>query len=125
MGILITKNNIGQNSVISNKTNGSASPFQLTQRDTNKIFTNFGATAEVYLNLPVSPVVGQIFEGACVDADNMRFIAQGSQTIRLGSTVSAAAGYCQFSGIGANVKLIYLLTNQWFIVQQTGTINIV
>jgi len=116
MGILITKNNIGQNRVIRHITNIAASPFQLTQRDTNKLLTNKGATAEVFINLPVSPVIGQIFEAICLDADNMKFVAQGSQKIRLGNSLSVIAGYCELSGIGTSIEIVYIDTNLWVIV---------
>jgi hypothetical protein len=111
--------------IVTPKTNGVGDPYQIVSGDTSKYFTNEGATAEVYLKLPADPILGQPFEGICVDADNMRFIAQGSHTIRLGSSVSAPAGYCQFSGIGSNIKIVYIKINEWFIIRQTGTINIV
>lgn len=108
------------------KTEGVGAPYQIVAADSMKIFTNQGATAEVYLNLPVSPVEGQTYTGYCVDADNMRFAAQSGATIRQNGTVSAANGYCQLTGIGSSITLVYLsANNSWGAIAAVGTNNIV
>src|SRR5262245_10818485 len=63
------------------KTNGVGSPYSiLDPDDIEKRFTNQGATAEVYLTLPVA-AVGARYAFYCQDSDGIRIVAQSGDTI--------------------------------------------
>ena len=98
--------------------------YTLVAGDSGKIFENTGAAAEVIITLPASPTVGFNATISCLDADLIRFQAQGTHTIRSGSVVSAAAGYAQCMQIGAKISLLYIASAQWIITSAVGQINI-
>ena len=110
---------------IFNVTNGSGSPYQLSNAQSNIIFTNYGVAAEVYINLPANPTNGITFKGVCLDSDLMRFVAQGSQVITVGGTTSGAAGHAQLGAIGSTIELVYFSnTNSWIALSSVGTVNV-
>lgn len=117
--------NLGAKDVIINVTNGVGSPYQITPAQSQITFQNQGATAEVYLNLPASPNIGDHYRGASIDSDGMRFVAQGSQTITDGTTISGAGGYVQLVGNSAVIDLVYIVNNRWVAISDKGTLNIV
>jgi len=102
------------------KTGGVGSPYSVLGTDSNAVFTNEGATAEVYLNLPTA-VANLTYTVMVQDADGVRVVASGGDTIRLGTGVSAAAGYVRSSEIGAALKLVAINATEWLVESIVGT----
>nr|DAL05363.1 MAG TPA: hypothetical protein [Caudoviricetes sp.] len=95
-------------------TNGVSSPYQLKESESgaNGVFTNEGASAKVYINLP-SAKPGLVYEFAVVDADGLRIIAASGDTIRLFSDVTPAAGYVESIDIGSAIRLFAISFSGW------------
>ena len=107
------------NVVVEAKTNGTASPYLVVSSDDQKVFTNEGATEEVYITLPLaSPGLGFTF--ICQDTDGLRITANTGDTIRLGVNVSAAAGNIKTFTVGNTIKLIAINSSEWFAIASTG-----
>jgi hypothetical protein len=98
----------------------AASPRQLLRVESGALFTNTGSTQECRLLLD-DGVAGDCYEFVCTDADGIRITARGSDTIRDGATVSAAAGYIRSSVIGSAISLKCVAANQWYVLYKSGT----
>lgn len=118
-----TPSTIKYNAVVIAKTNGSGSPYSVLTTDSGAVFTNTGASAEVYLSLPAA-TSGLVYEGVCTDTDLMRFTANGTDTIRHGGSVSTAGGYLQLGVLGTTVCLKCVESGKWTVMFANGTINL-
>lgn len=103
----------------------AASPNLLQTAECGKVFTNEGATAANYHTLPTA-VAGLTYGPFFVqDADGMRIVANSGDTVRLGTSVSAAAGYCESTTIGSSVTLVCINATEWVASSITGTWSVV
>lgn len=109
--------------VVEAKTNGVGSPYSILSGDLNKCFTNEGASAEVYLNLPTA-VAGLTFAFCCQAADGIRVVAAAGDTIQSASNVGAAAGYAKTTEQGAFLRLLAINATQWVAETMTGVWDI-
>lgn len=91
---------------------GSGSPNILANAESGKLLTNEGTTAINYHTLPTA-VAGLTFTFVVQDADGMRIAANTGDTIRLGSKVTAGAGYIQSTTIGDYVSLTAINATEW------------
>lgn len=105
-------------------TNGVGSPYAITTGDENKVFTNEGATAKVYFNLPAT-AVGKTYTFYCDDADGLRVKAPAGSTIRSGSSVSASGGYAESTTPGSLLSLVAVSLTKWVDCSMRGTWSIV
>jgi hypothetical protein len=106
--------------VIEASTAGSGSPNLLAATESRKVLTNEGATAEAYNTLPTA-VAGIEFVFYCQDIDGIRVVAAAGDTIRLGSTVSAAAGFVRSSTVGSALILVAINATEWVAISVVGT----
>jgi len=104
---------------VDSKTEGVGAPYDIVVADDLKVFTNEGATAEVYLNLPTA-VAGLSFNFVCQDTDGIRIIANTGDTIRLGVSVTAAAGNIKTFTVGNTIKLVAINATEWMAIASTG-----
>ncbi len=88
--------------------------------DQGRTFTNEGAAAIVVFTLPTA-VAGQSYTFIVQDADLLRVVAAAGDTIRLGSSVSAAAGNVESTAIGDVVELIAINATEWIARSVIGT----
>jgi len=88
--------------------------------DQGRVFTNEGAAAIVVFTLPTA-VSGQSYTFIVQDADLLRVVAAAGDTIRLGSSVSAAAGNVESTAIGDVVELIAINATEWIARSVIGT----
>lgn len=93
----------------------------LLSEDRGRLFHNTGAGAQVVFTLPASPAIGDSYEFYVTDVDGIRVLTQGSHTIRVNATLSAAAGYTESATIGSNIKVMYLSSNLWVGLSPSGT----
>lgn len=112
----------GANSIDLSVTGGSSSvipeaatPVNLTNADSNKIFTNEGAAALGVFNLPTA-VAGLRYTFIVQDADGIQVVANAGDTIRIGSLVSAAAGNASATDIGSVLELIAINATEWIAI---------
>jgi hypothetical protein len=85
-----------------------------------KIHTNEGATGEVNLVLP-SAVANMSITFVCQDADGIKATAATGDTIRIGGSVSAAAGNVASTTIGSVVDLVAINATEWIAKYSSGT----
>ena len=91
--------------------------------DQGRTFTNEGSTGVASarpFNLP-SAAAGQSYTFITQDADLLRIVAAAGDTIRLGSSVSAAAGNVESTAIGDVVELIAINATEWIARSVIGT----
>lgn len=93
-------------------TAGSGAPNVLTGAEAGKLLTNEGTTAVNYHTLPTA-VAGLTYTFVVQDADGLRITASTDDTIRLGSKVTATAGYIESTTIGDYVTLTAINATEW------------
>lgn len=96
-----------------------------TTTGTGAIFYNTGATALVTFTLPTSPLIGDQYTFCVTDTDGIKILAAGSQTIRVGASVSGAAGYATSTTIGDCITIVYIASNTWIAIHSNGTWTVV
>lgn len=92
----------------------------LTATQSGALFTNEGATGRADFTLPTA-LAGLEFNFYCQDTDGIRIIAAAGDTIRIGASVSAAAGRIDSTTIGSAVKLVAINATEWIAVTDSGT----
>lgn len=100
-------------------TAGSGSPNILTAAESRTVLTNEGTSAENYHTLPTA-TAGLEFKFYCQDTDGIRITAAAGDTIRMGSVVSAAAGYIKSVLPGSYVRLYCINATEWIAAKWTG-----
>jgi hypothetical protein len=100
-------------------TAGSASPNVLINGESGNVLTNEGSTAQNYHTLP-SAAAGYVFTFIVQDADGIRVTAASGDTIRLGASVSAAAGHIDSTTIGDSVTLKAINATEWVATSIVG-----
>lgn len=88
--------------------------------DLGVIFTNVGATARVDASLPAAET-GRELSFYVRDADGFRIIAASGDTIRVGGSVSVAAGRIDSATIGSFVRLKCIDATEWVAMNVEGT----
>jgi len=101
-------------------TAGSGAPNLITAAQSGTVFTNEGSTAVNYHTLPTA-AIGLQYTFIVQDADGLRVTANTGDTIRLGTAVTATAGYIQSTQIGAAVILVAINATEWMATSITGT----
>ena len=92
----------------------------LAATDSLSFQTNEGASGAVNLTLPTA--VAGYSMGLIVQANQyIRFTAATGDTIRDGSTVSAAAGYIRSTTVGSTLIIQSINATEWIVVSKTGT----
>lgn len=86
----------------------------------NTIYQNTGDTSLTTITLPTA--VAGLQYGFCVlDSDGLKVQAAAGDTIRIGTSVSAAAGFCQATALGATVFLVAMDDTQWVAMYSVGS----
>lgn len=101
-------------------TAGSGSPNILAVNESRKLLTNEGAGAENYHKLP-SAAAGLEQWFYCQSANGIRVVANAGDTIRLGSSVSAAAGFVRSTVVGSSLILVAINATEWVALSLVGT----
>lgn len=103
-------------------TGGTASTPALAT-ESNRLYTNTGATALTNITLPSASVTdGSAIISACVvDADGIKITAQAGDYVYAGSSPSTSGGYIQSTTLGSCVQLVVLDTTNWMALSLTGT----
>lgn len=102
-----------------------ASPYVLKPSESNrKVFTNRGITAKGYYTLPAA-AAGMRFRFHVVDADGIRVVAAGGDTIRWKNNLSGGAGYIESTTIGDVIDLECLDGTEWVDTNHGGTKTVV
>jgi hypothetical protein len=99
----------------------SAGPVAVaTNFDTDKVFTNEGATGPVTFVLPTANV-GATFTFYVQDANGVVIQAPPSQTVRVGTLVTAPGGSVSSVTVGSSVTLVVINTSEWVAIAFVGT----
>ena len=100
-------------------THVAASPLGLNNSsDVHKVFTNEGATAETHITLNTA-VAGKTFAFFVQDADGLQINAGAGDTIRIGGSVSATAGFISSTTVGDFVTLVAINSTEWVAISVT------
>lgn len=113
-----------QNSAITLDDNGALSGNLLTARNGAGSVTLVAADSGKFVNiaigggadtvtLPAAPTAGTWYIFDIIGTDEMTVQAQGSHVIRVGSSVSSAAGTAKSSTRGSSMHLHYAAANLW------------
>lgn len=84
----------------------------LTAADSESTVTNLGALALSVQTLPAAEA-GLGFEAVVRDADGLRLVAAAGDVIRIGGSVTPAAGYVQSTQTGASIRLRAVDGTEW------------
>jgi len=103
-------------------TAGTGTPNALTADETQKIFTNEGATALNAHELPAA-APGITYTFVVQDADGIQVRAAAGDTIRIGANESATNGIISSTTVGEAVILVAINTTQWFAVSVINAAN--
>ena len=105
-------------------TAGVGSPNILLDSESGLTVSNVGAGAENYNTLP-SAVAGLKYTFICENANGIRATAAAGDTVRVGSNVSAAAGYARATTVGNAVTLVAVDSTQWIATSVVGVWTVV
>ncbi len=101
------------NVVATTGTVGSPDTTSCSSPDFSRRFiTNEGVSAKAYVTLG-SAATGGDFIFYCQDADGIRITAASGDTIRLGSSVTAAAGFIESTTPGSLVRISAINSTEW------------
>jgi len=93
----------------------------LTDDESWKLHTNEGATAEAELTLPAAAANKGPHLFYCADTDGIKVRAGSGDTIRIGASVSSAAGYVKSITIGSWLWLVAINDTEWVAINEGGT----
>jgi len=101
--------------VVEASTAGSGAPNVLAANESNKVFTNEGATAASYFTLPAA-VAGLYFpEFVVADADGLRVTAAAGDVIHLSNgQTSTAGGYCESTTQWTSTSAQAINATDWY-----------
>lgn len=106
---------VPQKGVTRNSTVGAT----LHEHESGLLCSNSNATALVTFSLPAAKP-GLEYSFRVDDADGIKVQAGTGDTIRIGTSVSAAAGFVQSTELGATIYLTCTIANKW-IASASGT----
>lgn len=95
--------------------------YTISTSDSGVKFTNTGAAGAINLTLPASPTSGERQPFCVTNNQYLRVSANTGQTINLGGSVSASAGYVRANTKGNCLVLEYDNTNEWYAESITGS----
>jgi hypothetical protein len=93
----------------------AAGPNVLTAAESGKTLTNEGVAAQNYHTLPTARA-GLRFTFVVQDANGIRVVAAADDTIRIGASVSPAAGYVESTTVGDVITLLAINAVEWVAV---------
>ena len=88
--------------------------------DSGTIYTNTGDADGATINLPAASV-GMMFTAAVCVAQTLTVTANGSDTIRIGSAVTAGGGSITANAIGSTITVSCVESGKWFATSAVGT----
>ena len=100
----------------------SGTPNVLTDSESRKVLTNEGATAENHHDLPTA-TAGIQYTFYIQDSDGMQINAASGDTIRIGGSVSAAAGNIATTTVGEAITLVAINTTEWVAINVIDSTN--
>lgn len=86
----------------------------LSGSNTGQIYSNEGAGGAITLTLPTSAAQGTVYTFMVATAANLVIQAPASETIRIGASVSSAAGTATNGAVGSAITLVKLTSNSWY-----------
>ena len=92
----------------------------VTAAQTGLTFANDGASALVTFTLPTA-AAGLRYTFVVTDADGLKALAASGDTIRLGASVSGAAGFATSTTIGDVLTLVAVNDTEWIATAYAGT----
>jgi hypothetical protein len=95
------------------------SNYTVVTADKSTLFTNAGAAGTVVFTLPAA-VAGNTYEFYRDANFTVQITAGASTTIRVGTTVTAAAGNVTLDAVGSRIRLVAISTTSW-VGDLTGT----
>lgn len=104
---------------ISKRTEGESSPYNITASDVGKLFTNEGATAKAYLNLPEA-TEGYFYSFCIQDDDGMRITAASGDVICLYNLTTNSGGYVESASTKSSLTLVAINSTEWIATSIIG-----
>lgn len=94
--------------------------YTVTTTDSNTVLTNTSAAGQITASLP-SATVGLTYTAIVTTAQNLIVDAAGTDTIRLGASVTASGGNLTSNTIGNVITIVCVKSGEWFVVSSVGT----
>lgn len=88
--------------------------------ESGAIFSNEGAVALDVFTLPAA-AAGLRYTFIVQDADGIKVLAVGDDTIRIAGSVSGAAGFAQSTTIGSVLTIVAINATEWMAISSSGT----
>lgn len=98
----------------------TTTPVTITAAESNKVYTNEGATAKIVYNLPTA-VAGLTYTFIVQDTDWMDITAAAWDTIRRNTNVTAAWGTVTSTAIGSVLTLVAINATEWIATSEIWT----
>jgi hypothetical protein len=95
------------------------SDYPVVALDSNRFFTNTGASATVIFTLP-TPVAGMTYEFYRDANFTVQLTAPASTTVRVGASVTTAAGNVTLDAVGSRIRIVAISATQ-YVGDLTGT----
>lgn len=103
------------------KVQSKTSNYQILSTDRQKVFTNEGASGTVQFTLPAAANGEGSYTFIIQANQTLRITAGTGDTIRLNSSVSAAAGNVANNTIGNVITLVCINVTEWYATSHEGT----
>lgn len=98
----------------------ASTPLSVSASDSGKFFTNEGSAAQIVFNLPTA-AAGLSYSFFAQDANGIQVVAASGDTIRVGTSVSGAAGNIVSTAVGDLVTLKAINATEWVATEVSGT----
>jgi hypothetical protein len=95
--------------------------YTVSTSDSNTWFTNNGAAGEVDFTLPACTTAGYTLSFDVEAAQILKIIANGTDTLRNGATVSATGGRAQANTVGSVLRIVCGASGKWTTESIIGT----
>lgn len=110
----------GGNSNTTASNNSQSSSYTVTTGNSGLTFDNIGASSQVVFTLPTASR-GLRYTFIVENAVGIQIKATGTATIRIGSSVSTAAGTATSMAVGSVLIIEAISSTEWYATSQVGT----
>ena len=99
----------------------TAAPNVLLVAESRKVLVNEDTLGEMNFHTLPLAAAGLTFTAICDHTDGIRLTANTSDTIRVGASITKAAGYIESTVVGSTVTLVCINGVKWIAVSFSGT----
>lgn len=98
----------------------ATTPVSVAAASSGTVYTNEGASALGVFNLPTA-AANLTYTFIVNDTDGIKVNASAGDTIRLSTSVSAAAGFASATDLGASITIVAINATEWIATSIVGS----